>query len=218
MIKISQEEFESRIQDVIDGKTTRVKLLGELKIDKVTLNNKIQELVIYNPELYKRFIEKFPYKPREYTHIDYEAIIIDILKKGYTRRELDEVYDGVSSRTIQRKIKELEAENLELINLYREVSKYRKSQKELPERLKLAIDRLEEKDIYICGIYDKRREEILLQEDEYNNRLLQGKGATQASKELGRRRISKTINTLYRIELETKTRNEYPNKDNGEER
>ena len=69
MIKISQEEFEAKIQDIIDGKTTRVKLIEELKTDGRTLNTKIQELAVYNPKLYKAFVIKFPYRPKEYTHI-----------------------------------------------------------------------------------------------------------------------------------------------------
>ena len=131
MIKISQQEFEEKVQDIIDGKTTRTQLQIDLRTDKNTLNNKIQELVVYNPELYRAFVQKFPYRPREYSHIDYEALIIDIMKKGYTRREWDEVY-GISSRTIIRKIYCIEDENPELINLYREVAKYRKEQKTLP--------------------------------------------------------------------------------------
>ena len=160
MIKISQKEFEDRIQDVIDGKATRKQLTKELRIDRNTLNNKIQELVVYNPELYKKFIEKFPYKPREYSHIDYEAIIIDILKKGYKRREWDDVYE-IDSRTINRKIHEIEKENPSLVELYKQVSSYRKKQRHLPMELQQAIDELEAREIYICGIYDKKREEIL---------------------------------------------------------
>lgn len=202
MIDISQEEFEAKVQDILDGKTTRVKLISELKTDRDTLNNKIQELVIYNPDLYKAFINKFPYKPREYTHIDYEAIIIDILKKGYKRRELDEVYEGVSSRTITRKIPILEKTNPDLITLYREVSKYRKNQIELPSNLKAEIDKLEEKEIFVGGVCDKKREELLEKERLYNDAMLSGMGATKASERVGQNRVSKAINTLNRIEIE----------------
>ena len=207
MIKISQQEFEEKVQDVIDGKTTRTQLQIDLRVDKNTLNNKIQELVVYKPELYRAFVQKFPYRPREYSHIDYEALIIDIMKKGYTRREWDEVY-GISSRTIIRKIYCIEDENPELINLYREVAKYRKEQKTLPLQLKLKVDMLESREIFCGGIYDKKREELLAQEKEYIEKLQQGKGATQASREIGRERMSKAINTLNRIEIETRTREE----------
>ena len=207
MIKISQQEFESKIQDIIDGNTTRTQLQIDLRVDKNTLNNKIQELVVYNPKLYRAFVQKFPYKPREYTHIDYEALIIDIMKNGYTRREWDEVY-GISSRTIIRKIYCIEDENPELISLYREVSKYRKMQKTLPTQLQIKIDMIQSKEIFHGSIYDKKREELLSQEKEYNKKLQQGKGVAEASKEVGRERMSKAIDTLNRIELETRIRNE----------
>jgi len=218
MIKISQEEFESKVQDIIDGKTTRVKLLNELKTDKITLNNKIQELVIYNPKLYMAFIKKFPYRPREYTHIDYEAIIIDILKKGYTRRELDDVYERVSSRTIQRKINVIKDTNPELVKLYREVSEYRKRQKPLPKELQTQIDMLEEKEIFIGEICDKRREELLEKERKYQEAIINGKGATVASREIGQNRGSKAISTLNRIEIERQVNRIQPIKGEDGER
>lgn len=207
MIEISQKEFEAKVQDIIDGKTTRVKLTKELKIDRVTLNTKIQELAVYNPELYKAFIIKFPYRPREYTHIDYEAIIIDILKKGYTRREWNTVYD-VDSRTINRKIYYIEEKNPELVALYRKVSEYRKRQMELPAELKKAIEKLEEKEIYLCDVCDNKREELLKREKEYNDARSNGMGAARASKKVGYGRVSKAIDTLSRIELERRTKAE----------
>ena len=207
MLKISQQEFEAKVQDIIDGKTTRTQLQIDLRVDKNTLNNKIQELVVYNPKLYRAFVQKFPYRPREYTHIDYEALIIDIMKNGYTRREWDEVY-GISSRTIIRKIYCIEDENPELISLYREVSRYRRMQKTLPLQLKIKVDMLEDKEIFHGSIYDKKREELLSQEKEYNQKLQQGKRVAEASKEVGRERMSKAIDTLNRIEIETRIRKE----------
>ena len=208
MIKISQEEFESKVQDIIDGKTTRTQLQIELRVDKNTLNNKIQELVVYNPKLYRAFVQKFPYRPREYTHIDYEALLIDIMKKGYTRREWDEVY-GISSRTIIRKIYCIEDENPELISLYREVSKYRKMQKALPLQLQIKVDMIQDKEIFHGGIYDKKREQLLSQEKEYNQKLQQGESVAEASRKIGRERMSKAIDTLNRIEIETRTMEEF---------
>lgn len=213
MIEISQKDFEAKVQDIIDGKTTRNKLLIELKADRITLNNKIQELSIYNPELYKAFIEKFPYRPREYTHVDYEAIIIDILKNGYKRRELDEVYDGVSSRTIQRKIDIIAKNNPELVELYRLVSKYRKEQKTLPEELQRKIDDLEERKIFLGDPCDFKREELLEKEKQFNEAMKNGMGATKASKRVGQKRVSKAINTLNRINREKGIRND---KEKGE--
>lgn len=154
---MTHEEFENKVRDIISGKTTRVKLLKELKIDKVTLNNKIQELSVYNPELYIEFIEKFPYMPREYTHIDWRAMLIDIMKKGYTKEQAADQY-GITSRTIARKVYKVEDEYI--VNLYRKVAYYRKHQKSLPHELQEEVDGLPEEEVFIGGVYDKREQEL----------------------------------------------------------
>ena len=215
MIEISQKEFEARVQDIIDGKTTRVNLIVELKIDRITLNTKIQELAVYNPELYRAFVIKFPYRPREYTHIDYEAVIIDILKNGYKRREWDDVY-GVDSRTINRRIYDVEASNPELVALYREVSEYRKKQMQLPQDLMDRVEKLESKEIFLGDICDKRRTELLEMERKYVDAILEGKSAVDASETVGKGRASKSIDTLSRIELERRMKQELNNEDEGE--
>ena len=211
MIEISQEEFEAKIQDIIDGKTTRVKLIEELKVDKVTLNTKIQELSVFNPELYRAFVIKFPYRPREYTHIDYEAVVIDILKKGYKRREWKDIY-GIDSKTINSKMYDVEDINPELIELYREVSDYRKRQKPLPQELLDRIDRLKTKQIFLGDVCDNKRAELLEKEELYNKARMSGMGAEEASRKVGQGRVSKAIDTLSRIELERRTISK-PNKE-----
>ena len=65
MKEITEAEFEEHIREVIAGKKSRVKLTEELQTDWRTLNKKIQLLSIENPELYRKFIEKCSYKPRE---------------------------------------------------------------------------------------------------------------------------------------------------------
>ena len=205
MIEISQKDFEAKIQDIIDGKTTRANLIIELKIDRVTLNTKIQELSVYNPELYRAFVIKFPYRPREYTHIDYEAVIIDILKKGYKRRDWDAIYE-VDSRTITRKIHDLEETNPDLVALYREASMYRKKQMVLPPHLIDRIERLQSKEILLGDVCDNKRAELLEMERKYTNARIEGKGAEEASKIVGRKRMSKSMDTLSRIDLERKIR------------
>ena len=217
MIEISQKEFEAKVQDIIDGKTTRANLIVELKIDRITLNTKIQELAVYNPELYRAFVIKFPYRPREYTHIDYEAVIIDILKNGYKRREWDDVY-GVDSRTINRRIYDVEASNPELVALYREVSEYRKKQMQLPQELVDRIEGLKSKEIFLSEVCDNKRAELLERERQYTEAILQGKGATEASRIVGQGRVSKSINTLSRIDLERMTLKELNKEDDEGER
>lgn len=201
MIQISQQDFENKVKQIIEGKTTRTKLIKELKIDRVTLNNRIQELFAYNPELYIEFITKFPYTPREYTHINWRAMLIDIMKKGYTKFEAEEQY-GISSRTIARKVYEVEKEDEDISNLYREVSYYRKHKKKLPSQLQEVVDNLSEEEIFIGSVYDEREAELLKKEKEYQSKLLEGKRPMQASRECEMGRGKKTLSTLYRIEIE----------------
>ena len=215
MIKISQQEFETKIQDIIDGKTTRVKLIEELKVDRVTLNTKIQELAVYNPELYRAFVIKFPYRPKEYTHIDYEAVIIDILKNGYKRREWKDIY-GIDSKTINRKMHDVEVTNPMLMALYREVSDYRKRQMPLPQDLLDRIDSFVPKEIFLGDVCDNKRNELIEKEKEYNEARMSGMGAEEASKKVGQGRISKAIDTLSRIELERRIMSNNPNKEEDE--
>ena len=217
MIEISQDEFEIGIQDVVDGKTTREKLMKNWHMGADKLNTRIQELKVYNSKLYEKFIKKFPYRPREYTHIDYEAVIIDILKNGYKRREWDDVY-GVDSRTINRRIYDVEASNPELVALYREVSEYRKKQMQLPQELVDRIEGLKSKEIFLSEVCDNKRAELLERERQYTEAILQGKGATEASRIVGQGRVSKSINTLSRIDLERMTLKELNKEDDEGER
>lgn len=202
MVDISQEDFENKVRKMIDGECTRADLIKELKIDRVTLNSKIQELVVLNNTLYMQFISKFPYVPREYTHIDYEAMIIDIMKKAYTKKQAAEQY-GISDRTINRKIKEMENKNPQLVAFYREVAYYRKHKKPLPDNLQQIVDGLEEKEVFIGGIYDKREQELLEKEREYTATKMAGISDTKA---YGSKRTRKDFSTLYRLKIEQQAR------------
>lgn len=199
MKQISQEEFEQSIQDIIDGKCYRVDLQKRYHMDRVTLNNRIQELYVQNIDLYMAFIRKFPYKPREYTHINYRAMVIDIMKKGYNKRQLADQYE-ISNRTIARKISALEETEPELISLYREVAKYRKSQQRLPTELQKQVDELPVEEIFIGGVSTQREQELMEKERQYTQTRMQGISDTEA---YGNRRTVKDLSTLYRIKLET---------------
>jgi len=81
MKNISNTELESLIQDLIDGKITRKDLAKQLETDIRTLHKKIIEVSQTNPELYKKYVEVHPYQPKVREDIDFEALIIDIMKR-----------------------------------------------------------------------------------------------------------------------------------------
>ena len=57
MKEITQEEFESIVKDIIAGKKSKAMVIKELHTEARTLNNKIQELSMLNPELYEEFVK-----------------------------------------------------------------------------------------------------------------------------------------------------------------
>ena len=65
MEQISQEEFERYVEAIIRGDMSRTQVIKELQTEARTLNNRIHELILTNPELHRRYVEKHPYKPRE---------------------------------------------------------------------------------------------------------------------------------------------------------
>ena len=114
MRDVSQEEFESLIKDVIDGKASRREVEKKLGTSMRTLNSRITKLSETNPDLYESFIRKFPYKPKE-IKVDVENLAIRVILEG-----LQEVSSqtGISIKTIYRKVKGLEKTNPRLYFLY----------------------------------------------------------------------------------------------------
>lgn len=81
MKNIGNEELQSKIRDLIDKKITRKGLAKELETDLRTIHKIIRETSETNPELYEEYIKTFPYKPKTREDIDYEALIIDTIKR-----------------------------------------------------------------------------------------------------------------------------------------
>lgn len=140
MKKLSEEEFENAIKRLINGEITKVKLAKELETDPRTLDNKIQEVSVTNPKLYNEYIRTLPYKQKGIDHIDYEALVIYMLKKGLTADEAAQKFE-ISRRTVSRRICELE--NKELLNMYREVADNRKHRRNNGIELNRKISELE---------------------------------------------------------------------------
>lgn len=198
MKKISQKEFEERIEEIISGKLTRRKLCTLLDTDMRTLNNKILELSDTNPEIYKRFINKFPYKPKTINVGSANNLAIYVIENGL--ESAVEKY-GVSIRTISRKVKTLEIDCPELYRLYRERTIRDIKQEELEpfrvEEEKIAKDKLDEK-----------RYELTLLLTEFERLLKEGKSKAEAARIMGYDdypTIWKKANELKRITTEEKT-------------
>ena len=211
MKKLSEEEFADAIKRLINGEITKVKLAKELETDPRTLDNKIQEISATNPELYNEYVRTLPYKQKGIDHIDYEALVIYMLKQGLTADEAVQKFD-ISRRTISRRICELE--NKELLNMYREVADNRKHRRNNGVELNRKISELEYRDVVIGGVNDRRKAELLAIEARFN-KLCETMDKGQAAKVMGygdRDRVYKLLNELYKLEIE-----EYTQKANEEQ-
>ena len=126
MKEVSQEKFEEDIKSVIEGKVSLKQLVKKYITSYDYIHQKILELSYTNRSLYERYIEKFPYKPKTNQNISARGIVIELIKSKATIGKLSDKY-GIPARTIDRRIKSLEAEDPELYSLYK---RYRKNPKD----------------------------------------------------------------------------------------
>lgn len=218
MKDISQEEFEKYIEMVANGSISRKALAKELETDLRTLKNKIQSMSESNPELYQRYIQKYPYKTKRREDIDAVLLATEMLKEEKTIQELVIIHN-TGRKTIQRRINTLkDSENAierELYQLCREAAELNSKAAQRPPELTERIERvLEQADMTDTRtIKDKeenveaRRKELLEIERQYNE-LCKTMPKLQAAQTLGYTRESmfKLLNELYSIEIEKNTK------------
>lgn len=202
MKEITSEEFYQEIEEIIEGKKSRVKLAKELETDSRTLNNKIQELSVYNPELYDRFIKKFPYKAKSRDDIDFEALTIEIIKGRMTTNQAAKKYE-LGERTVRRRIEALKKENTYLYKIYKEVKENNKHSKANSPELQDKIGDLVYRTVKVSEINEKRQKELEEMEEVFQNRC-KYVSKEDAAKSMGMtaNRIYKLLNELYRIRIE----------------
>ena len=114
MKDLSQQEFEAHIERLLSGEIGRKALAKELNTDIGTLTRKIVELSVTNPELYLRWVEKLPYRPKN-TNIKEEELAIAIINDGL-QQTIERL--RISKMTVSRKIRKLKDINPELYWLY----------------------------------------------------------------------------------------------------
>ena len=202
MKEMSKEEFYEEIRSVIRGEITITKLAKKIKTDFRTLNNKIQELSVYNPELYNEYVEKFPYKSKSRDDIDFEALAIEIVKENMTMKTVEEKYN-VGERTVRRRIEDLKKENPYLYKIYKEVKENIKHSKKNSPELQSKIGDLVSRTVKVLELNEKRQNELEEIEAVFQNRC-KYVSKEEAAKSMGMtaNRIYKLLNELYRIRIE----------------
>ena len=119
MKEITDQEFENYVEQIIDGKLTLKELCKTLRTSYSTLNVRITNLEEINPDLYGRYIAKFPYKPKRNEQINSRGLIIEIMKDNSSFEEIHKKY-GIPKRTIVRRIAEIKKYDKELYSIYQD--------------------------------------------------------------------------------------------------
>ncbi len=176
MIEISKEEFENSILDLINRKITRVELAKKLHTDTRTLVNMIYQ--IDNEQLLKQYIEIYPYKPKENKNINYESLVIEMIKNAMSAKDMQSKYD-IAERTYTRNINKLKQSNDRLYKIYKSYIKGYLSS----EDMEYINEMSKEKVIYTTNIQE-RKAELMYLFMKYEELLQQGLNKEQASQKL----------------------------------
>lgn len=208
MKNITNNELELLVKNLINGKITRKALAKTLNTDIRTLHKVILQISETNPELYEEYVEKFPYKPKTREDIDYEALIIYAVKREKTLKEVSLEF-GVSYRTINRRIKEIQGTNPELISLYKEHSYHLKTEAEISYESQIKIDALEERPVIKATVTQHKENELREILRKFEELLRQGFSKAEAGRKLGyadHTAIWKKYRELKRIETEKRVK------------
>ena len=194
-------------------------MIEELETDFRTFMRKVSILSATNPELYEKFIEIHPYKPREITGISIRNIVIEYLNGDVQFLSDLAKKHNIGVRTLNRKVNKLKTsknqEERKLYDLYKAVAYNHKHGKENSIELEQAIKNLEPDLEEEYDDKEKRRQELLAIEKEYEE-LSMTMPREEAAKKMGytNNRIWKLLNELYRIEIELNFRENNSDKRN----
>ena len=207
MKEIKDSEFEQLMLEVIEGKKSRVKLAEELQTDWRTLNKKIQLLSMTNPELYKKFVEKYPYKPKEITAIPLKTMLYEFLKTGIKMQDLADKY-GISERTLRRKIEALKnsdnPKDRELYDICKQTAYNRAHGRKTSFELQRNIEELKIEEEKITQSDKEKRRQQLLQIEKNYNELCGIMSKEKAAEAMGYtyNRVYKLLDELYCMEIQ----------------
>lgn len=207
MIDISEQEFMDYLERYANNEITMKDLIKELEADYRTLNNKIIGISVTNPELYYKIVTSHPYKQKSRTDIDFEALMIYIMKNGLMIQDAVDIFN-ISRRTIQRRVNEFKDTNPDLYKLFKIfIGKDKKilSDPEIQDK----IAKLQYKDVVIGEINEERENYLIDIEKRFNTLVAAGMTHEQAAKDMGytNNYIYKALNELYRIKIEKQIKN-----------
>lgn len=153
MKEISDQEFEQNVIKLIKKEITRVDLAKELKTDTRTLTNRIYQMK--NEELLKQYLSEYSYKPKKNENINYENLIIEIVKNSEKIGEVQDLYN-IAERTYRRNIDRIKTINPRLYQIYKDYLHNTLSYED-----KEYIDSLEEGPVAVTNNIEDRKAQLM---------------------------------------------------------
>ena len=174
----------------------------------------ITRLEQIDKKLYEEYILKFPYRTGIITHIDFEALVIEQMKCRMTREDVIKEYAkyGVTSRTLSRRISQMEKTNPYLYDIYKKYAMLNSnSSNRHIDSIELfsQISNLESKQVVLGERTDEREKELIELEKKYLELKSQGLNNKETCENLGMSFpvLYKKMRDLDRIRKERKARN-----------
>ncbi|MCI9063728.1 MAG: hypothetical protein HFJ17_03910 [Clostridia bacterium] len=208
MIDIPEEKLIEYLEDYADKKISLAYLKDILETDYRTIQNKIIGLSITHPDLYYKIIVNNPYRAKERTDIDFEALMIYIMKNRLTTIKATKIFN-ISRKTIQRRVNKIKSSNPDLVDLYKKYTNSNRFGINISKKMCEEIDNLEEKPVIIGKINEDREKYLLEVEENFNNLVLGGMSKDEAAKKIGLNssaQVYKILNELYRLKIEDDVR------------
>lgn len=116
MIEVTEKELEDLVEKVIKNEIKRTELLSILHTDLRTLYARIYNME--NTDLLKRYLEQYPYKPKENKNINYRNLIIELIKNNKRVLDMQKEYE-IAERTYRRNIEKIKLQDSKLYNIYK---------------------------------------------------------------------------------------------------
>ena len=208
MKEFKEEDFLNDIVCYAKNEISLKELIKKHKTDYRTMHNKITKLAETNPDIFKLVVDAHPYSEKKKKHIDFRALMIEIMKDGITVQEAADKYE-VSVSTIQRRVKEISRTDPEFAKFYRKCIHNRKTGKENKKELREELSRYEYGQVIISDINEDRENELIRLKDEFDKLVESGISKNKAAKKLGvpsSQDMYKILKDLERIQIEKKAR------------
>ena len=111
MVNVNEQDLVDTMDKLFENQITMEQAYTGLNIDRLTFKERLEEYVINSKdkELTKKYIEYESRMRPDYSHINFKALLIEMVKTNSSQAEIANEY-GIPARTIGREIEKLKSD------------------------------------------------------------------------------------------------------------